>query len=49
MTTSPETLKALYAHARPHRWTIALGLSLSLLGAAGGLLQPLATKTLLDR
>ncbi|MEV8529486.1 ABC transporter ATP-binding protein [Streptomyces sp. NPDC052000] len=44
-----ETFKALYAHARPHRWVIALGLLCALIGAAGGLLQPLATKALVDR
>ncbi|MFE0254327.1 ABC transporter ATP-binding protein [Streptomyces sp. NPDC059010] len=44
-----ETLKALYRYVRPHRWAVALGLLLALAGAAGGLLQPLATKTLVDR
>ncbi|MFF4186250.1 ABC transporter ATP-binding protein [Streptomyces sp. NPDC001691] len=44
-----ETFKALYAHARPHRWVIGLGLLCALIGAAGGLLQPLATKALVDR
>ncbi|MGW6568420.1 ABC transporter ATP-binding protein [Streptomyces sp. NPDC054975] len=44
-----ETLKALYEYVRPHRWTVALGLLLALAGAAGGLLQPLATKALVDR
>ncbi|MFF5973448.1 ABC transporter ATP-binding protein [Streptomyces sp. NPDC012769] len=44
-----ETLKALYGYVRPHRWTVALGLLLALVGAAGGLLQPLATKALVDR
>ncbi|MCF3183228.1 ABC transporter ATP-binding protein [Streptomyces polychromogenes] len=44
-----ETLKALYAHARPQRWAIALGLLCALAGAAGALLQPLATKALVDR
>jgi ABC-type multidrug transport system fused ATPase/permease subunit len=44
-----ETFKALYAHVRPHRWVVALGLLCSLAGAAGGLLQPLATKALVDR
>ncbi len=44
-----ETLKALYGYVRPHRWAVALGLLLALVGAAGGLLQPLATKTLVDR
>ncbi|MEU0948257.1 ABC transporter ATP-binding protein [Streptomyces canus] len=44
-----ETLKALYGYVRPHRWAVALGLLLALVGAVGGLLQPLATKTLVDR
>ncbi|MCC9706676.1 ABC transporter ATP-binding protein/permease [Streptomyces sp. MNU76] len=44
-----ETLKALYGYVRPHRWAVALGLLLALVGAAGGLLQPLATKALVDR
>ncbi|EPH45255.1 ABC transporter ATP-binding protein [Streptomyces aurantiacus] len=44
-----ETLKALYGYVRPHRWAVALGLLLALAGAAGGLLQPLATKVLVDR
>ncbi|MFE7767312.1 ABC transporter ATP-binding protein [Streptomyces sp. NPDC057438] len=44
-----ETLQALYGYVRPHRWAVALGLLLALVGAAGGLLQPLATKTLVDR
>ncbi|KOG10656.1 MULTISPECIES: ABC transporter ATP-binding protein [Streptomyces] len=44
-----ETLKALYGYVRPHRWTVVLGLLLALVGAAGGLLQPLATKALVDR
>ncbi|MFJ6384920.1 ABC transporter ATP-binding protein [Kitasatospora sp. NPDC092039] len=43
------TFKALYGYVRPHRWTIALGLLCALVGAAGGLLQPLATKALVDR
>ncbi|WP_128376869.1 ABC transporter ATP-binding protein [Streptomyces cavernae] len=50
--TSPsarETLKALGAYVRPHRWAVALGLLCALVGAAGGLLQPLATKALVDR
>ncbi|MBB6419135.1 ABC transporter ATP-binding protein [Streptomyces sp. AK010] len=44
-----ETVKALYAYIRPHRRAVALGLLCALVGAAGGLLQPLATKTLVDR
>ncbi|MCQ9129811.1 ABC transporter ATP-binding protein [Streptomyces hilarionis] len=44
-----ETLKELYRYVRPHRWAVALGLGCALAGAAGGLLQPLATKTLIDR
>ncbi|WP_053667945.1 ABC transporter ATP-binding protein [Streptomyces sp. NRRL B-1140] len=50
--TSPsvrETVKALGAYVRPHRWAVALGLLCALAGAAGGLLQPLATKALVDR
>ncbi|GAA2540470.1 ABC transporter ATP-binding protein [Streptomyces levis] len=47
--TSGQTAKDLYAYVRPHRWAVALGLLCALLGAAGGLLQPLATKTLVDR
>ncbi|MBC9713869.1 ABC transporter ATP-binding protein [Streptomyces sp. TRM66268-LWL] len=44
-----ETLRALYGYVRPHRWAVALGLVLALAGSAGGLLQPLATKALVDR
>ncbi|MFI7316881.1 ABC transporter ATP-binding protein [Streptomyces venezuelae] len=44
-----EMLKALYGYVRPHRRAVALGLLLALVGAAGGLLQPLATKALVDR
>jgi ATP-binding cassette subfamily C protein len=44
-----ETFRALYVHVRPHRWAVALGLLCALVGAAGGLLQPLATKALVDR
>ncbi|MGC0403583.1 ABC-type multidrug transport system fused ATPase/permease subunit [Streptomyces sp. SAI-126] len=44
-----ETIKALGAYMRPHRWAVALGLLCALVGAAGGLLQPLATKALMDR
>ncbi|MFC9176217.1 ABC transporter ATP-binding protein [Streptomyces sp. NPDC057107] len=44
-----ETLRALYGYVRPHRGAVALGLLLALAGAAGGLLQPLVTKELVDR
>ncbi|NUR43497.1 MAG: ABC transporter ATP-binding protein [Streptomyces sp.] len=44
-----ETLRALCGYVRPHRWPVALGLLCALVGAAGGLLQPLATKALVDR
>lgn len=44
-----ETVRALYAYVRPHRWAVVLGLLCALVGAAGGLLQPLATKVLVDR
>ncbi len=44
-----ETLKAMHGYVRPHRWAVALGLLLALVGAAGGLLQPLATKALVER
>ncbi|WP_411105103.1 ABC transporter ATP-binding protein [Streptomyces sp. cmx-4-9] len=44
-----ETLKALYGYVRPHRGAVVLGLLLALAGSAGGLLQPLATKALVDR
>ena len=44
-----ETFKALYVHVRPHRWVVTLGLLCALVGTAGGLLQPLATKALVDR
>ncbi|MFJ4279308.1 ABC transporter ATP-binding protein [Streptomyces massasporeus] len=44
-----ETVKALYTYVRPHRWSVSLGLLCALAGAAGGLLQPLATKALVDR
>jgi len=43
------TFKALYGYVRPHRGTVAFGLLCALVGAAGGLLQPLATKALVDR
>ncbi|MER6715505.1 ABC transporter ATP-binding protein [Streptomyces sp. NPDC000877] len=44
-----ETATALYAYVRPHWWAVTLGLLCALTGAAGGLLQPLATKALVDR
>ncbi|MEU6472538.1 ABC transporter ATP-binding protein [Streptomyces massasporeus] len=44
-----KTVTALYAYVRPHRWAVVLGLLCALVGAAGGLLQPLATKALVDR
>ncbi|MCM2392502.1 ABC transporter ATP-binding protein [Streptomyces albipurpureus] len=44
-----ETWRALYAHFRPHRWTVALGASLALVGTVAGLAQPLAAKSLVDR
>ncbi|MFJ2112533.1 MULTISPECIES: ABC transporter ATP-binding protein [unclassified Streptomyces] len=47
--TARETWQALYRHVRPHRRIVALGALLSLLGAVGGLAQPLAAKELVDR
>ncbi|MFE0273445.1 ABC transporter ATP-binding protein [Streptomyces sp. NPDC058992] len=44
-----DTFRALYRHFRPHRWTVAFGAALALLGAVSGLLQPLAAKALVDR
>jgi ABC-type multidrug transport system fused ATPase/permease subunit len=44
-----ETSRALYGYVRPHRWMLALGLVCTLAGTAGGLIQPLATKALMDR
>ncbi|MFF3456268.1 ABC transporter ATP-binding protein [Streptomyces sp. NPDC002730] len=44
-----ETWRALYRHFRPHRWAVALGAFLTLIGAATGLAQPLAAKALVDR
>jgi len=35
-------MKALLAYVRPHRRTLYVGIFLALLGAAGGLAQPLA-------
>ncbi|UQX04165.1 ABC transporter ATP-binding protein [Streptomyces sp. RerS4] len=47
--TAPKTFQALYAHFRPHRRAVALAGLLTLIGAGSGLLQPLATKVLVDR
>ncbi|WP_245769304.1 ABC transporter ATP-binding protein [Streptomyces indicus] len=44
-----ETWRALYRHFRPHRWVVALGALLTLVGAVTGLAQPLAAKALVDR
>ncbi|MGW6604532.1 ABC transporter ATP-binding protein [Streptomyces sp. NPDC055036] len=44
-----ETWRALYRHFRPHRRIVALGAFLALIGAAAGLAQPLAAKTLVER
>ncbi|MDH2388764.1 ABC transporter ATP-binding protein [Streptomyces sp. HNM0663] len=44
-----ETWRALYAHFRPHRWAVACGALLTLVGAATALAQPLAAKTLVER
>ncbi|MFI6088057.1 ABC transporter ATP-binding protein [Streptomyces sp. NPDC051218] len=44
-----ETWRALYRYFRPHRWAVALGALCTLIGAATGLAQPLAAKTLVDR
>ncbi|WP_184569044.1 ABC transporter ATP-binding protein [Streptomyces zagrosensis] len=44
-----ETWAILYAHIRPHRWTIALAGLFALFGAATGLVQPLAAKELVNR
>ncbi|MFJ8646555.1 ABC transporter ATP-binding protein [Streptomyces sp. NPDC093546] len=43
------TWRALYRHFRPHRWTVALGGFLTLIGAATAIAQPLAAKTLVER
>ncbi|MGV9878560.1 ABC transporter ATP-binding protein [Streptomyces sp. NPDC003006] len=44
-----ETWRALYRHFRPHRGAVAFGALLTLIGAATGLAQPLAAKSLVDR
>ncbi|MEV3990821.1 ABC transporter ATP-binding protein [Streptomyces sp. NPDC049837] len=44
-----ETWRALYRHFRPHRWTVAFGTLLALIGAGTGILQPLAARALVER
>ncbi|MFJ2770809.1 ABC transporter ATP-binding protein [Streptomyces sp. NPDC087300] len=44
-----ETWRALYRHFRPHRAAVALGALFTLIGAASGLAQPLAAKSLVER
>ncbi|MGW7416254.1 ABC transporter ATP-binding protein [Streptomyces sp. NPDC054863] len=44
-----ETWRALYQHFRPHRWAVALGALLTLIGAASSLAQPLAAQALVER
>ncbi|MGI5354816.1 ABC transporter ATP-binding protein [Streptomyces sp. CA-252508] len=44
-----ETWRALYRHFRPHRWTVGFGTLLALIGAATGILQPLAARALVER
>lgn len=44
-----ETWRALYGHFRPHRWAVVLGALCALAGAAAGLAQPLAAKSLVDK
>ncbi|MGW0534124.1 ABC transporter ATP-binding protein [Streptomyces sp. NPDC003032] len=44
-----ETWRALYRHFRPHRGAVAFGAFLTLIGAATGLAQPLAAKSLVDK
>ncbi|RST19408.1 ABC transporter ATP-binding protein [Streptomyces sp. WAC05374] len=44
-----ETWRALYRHFRPHRWTVACGTLLALVGAGTGILQPLAARALVER
>ncbi|WP_191095031.1 ABC transporter ATP-binding protein [Streptomyces kanamyceticus] len=44
-----ETWRALYRHFRPHRGAVALGALFTLIGAASGLAQPLAAKSLVER
>ncbi|MFG2501198.1 ABC transporter ATP-binding protein [Streptomyces sp. NPDC048441] len=47
--SAAETWRALYRYFRPHRAAVALGALCTLIGAATGLAQPLAAKTLVDR
>ncbi|MGV9313441.1 ABC transporter ATP-binding protein [Streptomyces sp. NPDC003691] len=47
--TAGETWRALYGHFRPHRRAVALGAFCALAGAAAGLAQPLAAKSLVDK
>ncbi|MFF3556708.1 ABC transporter ATP-binding protein [Streptomyces tsukubensis] len=47
--TAGETWRALYGHFRPHRRAVVLGALCALAGAAAGLAQPLAAKSLVDR
>ncbi|MGA4837881.1 ABC transporter ATP-binding protein [Streptomyces sp. G45] len=44
-----ETWRILYGHFRPHRGAVLLGGLCTLIGAATGLAQPVAIKSLLDR
>ncbi|MFI6643886.1 ABC transporter ATP-binding protein [Streptomyces sp. NPDC050504] len=43
------TWRALYQHFRPHRWAVALGALLSLVGSVTALVQPMAAMELVDR
>ncbi|MEE1755152.1 ABC transporter ATP-binding protein [Streptomyces sp. SP18CS02] len=47
--SAAETWRAVHRHFRPHRWAVALGAFCTLIGAATGVLQPLAAKALVDR
>ncbi|MGW2231696.1 ABC transporter ATP-binding protein [Streptomyces formicae] len=44
-----ETWRVLYRHFWPHRGAVALGALFTLIGAASGLAQPLAAKSLVER
>lgn len=44
----PESVRALWSFARPHRRILALGLLLALAGSALGLASPMVTKWVLD-